>query len=155
MESNTRHQTVIIICMEKENSLPLSQQAPDHCCTEHIPITYLSTEIPLHKAGDVCVWPLGAGPGLHLRQVSGEVDCLQLVVDKLADVPGEVVMAENRVKWAKNYDNLTEQKINKSNQEKSDQWFIFDFVKHWFKWFFLIVFFVLSVIKITLNLITL
>ena len=102
----------------------------NECCPHNILlfiVTYLSTEVPLHQAGDVSVWPLGVGPGLHLGEVRREVDRLQLVVDKLADVPGQVVVADNKVKWAEQNlsANLTEQKINKSIQYKVREFSVF------------------------------
>ena len=44
--------------------------------------------------------PLGCGPGARERDVGGEVDLVQLVVDELPNVPREIVVSE---KWRNFY----------------------------------------------------
>ena len=44
---------------------------------------------------EVSVGPLGGGPGGGELDVGAEVHLVQLVVDELSDVPGEVIVSRN------------------------------------------------------------
>ena len=57
-------------------------------------LNHLSSNFSLDKSGNVGVRPLGGRPGRHLAQVGTEVHCLDLVMDELADVPWQVIVAE-------------------------------------------------------------
>ena len=54
----------------------------------------MSTESALDDPGQVRVGPLGGSPRRDLRQVRAEVDRLELVMNKLPDIPGKIVVAE-------------------------------------------------------------
>jgi hypothetical protein len=62
------------------------------------PTSHLTPHLSLHESRDVRVRPLALGPRVHVLEVVGEVDGLELVVDKLANVPREVVVTEGREK---------------------------------------------------------
>ncbi len=55
-------------------------------------INYLSTDPSLLEPVEVCVGPLALAPGRDVSQVVGEVHSVELVVDKLPDVPRKVVV---------------------------------------------------------------
>ena len=44
---------------------------------------------------EICVGPLGGGPGGGELYVGAQVHLVQLVVNELSDVPGEVVVSRN------------------------------------------------------------
>ena len=57
---------------------------------------YLSADHALFQPLEVGVRPGALAPGGHAPQVVREVDSVELVVDELPDVPGEVVVSEIR-----------------------------------------------------------
>lgn len=54
----------------------------------------LAAHHPLPHAVEVGVGPLGGGPGARELDVGGQVHLLQLVVDKLTNVPWKIVVSE-------------------------------------------------------------
>ena len=57
----------------------------------------LGTDQPGSHPVEVSVGPLGGGPGGGELDVGAEVHLVQLVVDELSDVPGEVVVSRNLI----------------------------------------------------------
>ena len=55
----------------------------------------LGTDHPGSHPVEVSVGPLGGGPGGGELDVGAEVHLVQLVVDELSDVPGEVIVSRN------------------------------------------------------------
>lgn len=55
-------------------------------------LTHLTTHLALDQPGQVGVRPLALGPRLHVLEVVGEIHRLQLVVNKLANVPWQIVV---------------------------------------------------------------
>ena len=49
--------------------------------------TYLSTDLALNKSSYVGVRPGGCSPGILRFQIAREIDGIELVVNKLADIP--------------------------------------------------------------------
>jgi hypothetical protein len=60
---------------------------------------YLGSQHSLLHPREVSVRPGARGPRSYRPQVSGEVEPLQLVVYKVADVPGEVVVSVTKVQF--------------------------------------------------------
>ena len=57
-------------------------------------MTHLAAHLALSEAGDVCVGPLALGPWIHVLEVVGKVDRVQLVVHEFANVPWKIVVSK-------------------------------------------------------------
>ena len=54
--------------------------------------SYLTTNLSRHHATNVRMRPFAFGPGIDVFEIVGEIDRVQLTVDKLANVPRKIVV---------------------------------------------------------------
>ena len=55
-------------------------------------MSYLTTNLSRHHATNVRMRPFAFGPGIDVFEIVGEIDRVQLTVDKLANVPRKIVV---------------------------------------------------------------